>query len=107
VCAVTCRFHPEKADIYPIAMHFAKNECANALMHGWKSVGLAQAFMLLAMYHNPARRWEEERPYVYAGLALRSAHALDRLDEKRLTEYQDRNRPECAHRSGGAAQERA
>lgn len=53
-------------------MHFAKNECANALMHGSKSIGLAQAFILLAMYHNPAKRWEEERAYLYAGLATRS-----------------------------------
>jgi hypothetical protein len=71
VCAITSRYYDERKDLYPVAMHFAKNECANALMHGLKSVGLAQAFILLAMYHNPAKRWEEERAYLYAGLAMR------------------------------------
>lgn len=71
VCAITSRFDEEKKKIYGVAMHYAKNECADALMHGPKSIGLAQAFMLLAMYHNPAKRFEEERGYLYAGLATR------------------------------------
>lgn len=76
VCAITSRYYPEKAEIYPIAMHFALNECANALMHGWKCIELAQAFMLLTMYAHPAKRWEEERSYLYGGLAMRSVCSL-------------------------------
>ena len=76
VCAITSRYYPEKAEIYPIAMHFALNECANALMHGWKCIELSQAFMLLTMYAHPAKRWEEERSYLYGGLAMRSVHSL-------------------------------
>lgn len=54
-------------------MHFAKKEAADALIHGFKSVELAQAFIIMAMYSTPARRWEEDRSWLYAGLAIRCA----------------------------------
>jgi hypothetical protein len=46
-------------------------------MHGFKSVELAQAFILLAFYSQPAKRWEEERGYVFGGLAMRMAIDLN------------------------------
>lgn len=78
-------------------MHYAKNECADALMHGPKSIGLAQAFMLLAMYHNPAKRFEEERAYLYAGLATRYIHMNSHLVTHAHRLIQDRHRLEPAH----------
>jgi hypothetical protein len=77
VCAISSRFHPSKAEIYPIAMHFAKSEASSALIHGWKSVELCQAYMLMAVYGPPARRWEEDRGWIFTGLALRVAMDLN------------------------------
>lgn len=71
VCAVSSRYYREKSEIYPIAMHFAMREAANALIDGWKSVELCQAYILLSTYGVPAKRWEEDRGWLYIGLAIR------------------------------------
>lgn len=52
-------------------MHFAKHSAANALIDGWKSVELCQAYILMSVYAVPARRWEEDRSWLYTGLAIR------------------------------------
>jgi hypothetical protein len=70
VCAITSRYSKAKKHIYPRAMQFAEDECKDMLMHGPKSIGLAQAFILLAMYSNMATR-REDRSYIFAGLAMR------------------------------------
>ncbi|KAF8198312.1 hypothetical protein K438DRAFT_1584084 [Mycena galopus ATCC 62051] len=77
VCAVASRYYPEKSEIYPIAMHFAKHSAANALIDGWKSVELCQAYILLSIYPVPARKWEEDRSWLYTGLAIRIATDLN------------------------------
>ncbi|KAH8813808.1 fungal-specific transcription factor domain-containing protein [Flagelloscypha sp. PMI_526] len=77
ICAVSSRYYPPKAEIYPIAMHFAKHAAANALIDGWKTVELVQAYILMSVYAVPARRWEEDRSWLYTGLAIRIATDLN------------------------------
>ena len=72
VCAISSRYYSKKSEIYPIAMHFAKHSAANALIDGWKSVELCQAYILMSVYAVPAKRWEEDRSWLYTGLAIRS-----------------------------------
>ena len=72
VCAISSRYYKDKSEIYPIAMHFARRAAADGLLNGWKSVELAQAYILLSTYAVPARRWEEDRSWLYIGLAIRS-----------------------------------
>lgn len=72
VCAISLRYS-EKREVYPIAMHFAKSAAANAMIDGYKSVELCQAYILLSIYAVPARRWEEDRSWLYTGLAIRWA----------------------------------
>ncbi|KAJ7486494.1 hypothetical protein FB451DRAFT_1337421 [Mycena latifolia] len=77
VCAISSRYYPEKSEIYPIAMHFAKHAAANALIDGWKSVELCQAYILMSTFAVPARKWEEDRSWLYTGLAIRLATDLN------------------------------
>ncbi|PFH48536.1 hypothetical protein AMATHDRAFT_65250 [Amanita thiersii Skay4041] len=77
ICAISSRYYPKKSEIYPIAMHFAKHSAANALIDGWKSVELCQAYILMSIYAVPARRWEEDRSWLYTGLAIRIATDLN------------------------------
>lgn len=77
ICAISSRYYTEKSEIYPIAMHFAKHSAANALIDGWKSVELCQAYILMSVYAVPARRWEEDRSWLYTGLAIRIATDLN------------------------------
>ncbi|KAJ4490612.1 putative fungal-specific transcription factor [Lentinula aciculospora] len=71
VCGISSRYYTEKSEIYPIAMHFAKHSAANALIDGWKTVELCQAYILMSIYAVPAKRWEEDRSWLYTGLAIR------------------------------------
>ncbi|KAF8264089.1 fungal-specific transcription factor domain-containing protein [Lactarius quietus] len=89
VCAIASRYS-EKPEVYPIAMHFAKSAAANALVDGWKSVELCQAYILMSIYAVPARRWEEDRSWLYTGLAIRIATDLNLhlLPQKRPTTEQ-------------------
>ncbi|CAK5274670.1 unnamed protein product, partial [Mycena citricolor] len=77
ICAISSRYYPEKSEIYPIAMHFAKHSAANALIDGWKSVELCQAYILMSIFAVPARKWEEDRSWLYTGLAIRLATDLN------------------------------
>lgn len=70
VCAIALRYS-DKPEVYPIAMHFAKSAASSALVDGWKSVELCQAYILMSIYGVPARRWEEDRSWLYTGLAIR------------------------------------
>ncbi|KAH9031018.1 fungal-specific transcription factor domain-containing protein [Lactarius pseudohatsudake] len=76
VCAIASRYS-DKPEVYPIAMHFAKSAAANALVDGWKSVELCQAYILMSIYAVPARRWEEDCSWLYTGLAIRVATDLN------------------------------
>ncbi|RDB22039.1 Protein priB [Hypsizygus marmoreus] len=88
ICAISSRYYTEKSEIYPIAMHFAKHSAANALIDGWKSVELCQAYILMSIYAVPARRWEEDRSWLYTGLAIRIATDLN-LHQVSSTKPQD------------------
>ncbi|KAG9077271.1 hypothetical protein FS749_010857 [Ceratobasidium sp. UAMH 11750] len=48
-----------------------------AFVEGWKSVEKVQAFILLATFPAPSRRYEEDRTWIYLGGAIRMAMDLD------------------------------
>ncbi|CAE6434410.1 unnamed protein product [Rhizoctonia solani] len=77
ICAISSRYYTKRPELYTIAMHFAKQSAATALIDGWKSVELVQAYILMSVYPVPARRWEEDRTWLYLGLAIRMATDLN------------------------------
>ncbi|KAF8597278.1 hypothetical protein BDV93DRAFT_562453 [Ceratobasidium sp. AG-I] len=77
ICAISSRYYVKRPELYTIAMHFAKQSAATALIDGWKSVELVQAYILMSVYPVPARRWEEDRTWLYLGLAIRMATDLN------------------------------
>ncbi|KAJ7727299.1 hypothetical protein DFH07DRAFT_851955 [Mycena maculata] len=77
VCAIASRFYTERPDLYPQAMHFAQLAAGTALISGHKCVELCQGYILMSLYPVPARRWEEERGWLYLGLAIRMAVDLN------------------------------
>ncbi|TBU52135.1 hypothetical protein BD310DRAFT_832860 [Dichomitus squalens] len=92
ICTVASRYYKEKPQIYGMAIHFAKAAAANAVIDGWKTVELCQAFALWSVYNPPARRWEEDRAWCYTGIAFRLATELNlsRIPDKFADERQER-----------------
>lgn len=77
ICAVASKFYVPKPELYQQAMHYARLAAGTALIGGRKSVEVVQAYLLLYLHPMPCRRWEEDRSWVYLGLAIRIASALN------------------------------
>jgi hypothetical protein len=71
VCAIASRHFAEKPELYTNLMHYAQLAAGTALISGQKSVEVCQAYILLSLYPMPARRWEDDRCWIYLGLAIR------------------------------------
>lgn len=52
-------------------MHFAMQSASAALVDSKKSVELCQAFILLSIWSLPSLKHEEDRTWLYLGLAIR------------------------------------
>ena len=57
-------------------MHYAQLAAGTALINGTKNVEMCQAYILLSLYPVPARKWEDQRSWLYLGLAIRYSHAV-------------------------------
>lgn len=77
ICAIASRHLPDSQALYPQAMHYAQVAAAEALIGGVKNVEMASAYMLLSLFPVPARRWEDDRSWLYLGLAIRVATDLN------------------------------
>jgi hypothetical protein len=53
-------------------MHYAQLAAGTALITGTKNVEMCAGYILLSLYPVPAKRWEDQRSWLYLGLALRS-----------------------------------
>lgn len=71
ICAVASRFYTQRPGLYQDAMHYARLAAGTALIGGRKNVEMVQAYLILAMNPVPCRRWEDDRSWVFLGLAIR------------------------------------
>ncbi|KAH9929980.1 uncharacterized protein B0H18DRAFT_1117054 [Fomitopsis serialis] len=76
ICAIASRHYCPRPELYQEAMKYARLAAGTALIGGQKSIEAVQAYLLLSLYPVPARRWEDDRSYLYLGLAIRMATDL-------------------------------
>ncbi|KAG8715199.1 hypothetical protein FRC09_016829 [Ceratobasidium sp. 395] len=77
ICAIASRYWIERPELYTVLMHHAKSAAATAITDGWKSLEVCQAYLLLSVYPQPARSWEEDRAWLFLGCAIRLAMDLN------------------------------
>ncbi|GLB40175.1 putative fungal specific transcription factor [Lyophyllum shimeji] len=77
ICAIASRFYSQRPGLYQQVMHYAQQAAAMALISGPKNVEMCQAYILLSLYPVPAKRWEDQRSWMYLGLAIRIATDLN------------------------------
>ena len=58
-------------------MNYACLAAGTAIISGRKSLETCQAYILLSLYPKPARRWAEDRRWMYLGCAIRMATDLN------------------------------
>ncbi|KAH9856553.1 hypothetical protein C2E23DRAFT_865967 [Lenzites betulinus] len=77
VCGIASRFFAERPELYQRSMDCARLAAGSTLIGGQKSVETVQGYLLLSLYPVPARKWEEDRCWVYLGVAIRIATDLN------------------------------
>ncbi|KAI0058645.1 hypothetical protein BV25DRAFT_1829880 [Artomyces pyxidatus] len=73
ICAIASRYDTDRPDLYPTAMEYARQAAGAAFLGGEKRVEVVQAYILLSLYPVPARRWEDDRCWIYLGQGIRMA----------------------------------
>jgi hypothetical protein len=71
VCAVASRYYVARRDIYPLAMDFARDIAGQTLVDGSQSIDVCQAYLIMAVYPTPRKRWAEDRSWLLMGVAIR------------------------------------
>ncbi|KAG8934710.1 hypothetical protein FRC02_009412 [Tulasnella sp. 418] len=87
ICAISSRYHTKKPHLYRVLMHFAKVAASTSLTDGWKSIEICQAYLLMSVYQLPARRWEEDRSWLYLRLAIGMATDLSLHQPVKVTKF--------------------
>ena len=70
VCACAARIDEHYFKIYPALVEVARTCAGNALVQGKKTVADCQAFLLCAVYQTPKKKWEDQRGWLYMGIAF-------------------------------------
>ncbi|KAJ3521872.1 hypothetical protein NMY22_g12132 [Coprinellus aureogranulatus] len=76
VCAISSRHYVSRPGVYPLAMDFARDAAGKGLVEGRQNVDSCQAYLLLAVYPVPKRKWVEDKSWLLMGVAIRMAMEL-------------------------------
>lgn len=71
VCAVSARYYRAKPALYPVAMEFARDLAGLQLVEGSRSVDVCQAYLIMAVYPVPKKKWAEDKSWLLMGVAIR------------------------------------
>ncbi|KAJ7172547.1 fungal-specific transcription factor domain-containing protein [Mycena filopes] len=76
ICATASRFYTLKPNLYPMAHAFAREAAAAALHDGSFGVDICQAYLILAVYPVPKKKFADDRSWLFMGVAIRMAIEL-------------------------------
>lgn len=77
VCTIASKFYSKRPDLHMQCLEVVR-KCAYVIMsRGFKSVEIVQGFLLLSMWQTPAQRFEEDKTWMFSGVAIRMATDLN------------------------------
>lgn len=71
VCAIASRFYSERPELYSQLIYYARFRAGTALISGTKNEEMCAAYLLMQLYPVPAKRWDEDRSWIYLGVGIR------------------------------------
>ncbi|KAF9005589.1 fungal-specific transcription factor domain-containing protein [Cyathus striatus] len=77
VCAVASRYYTARPSMYALAMEFARDAAGKNLIEGRRSLDICQAYLIMAVYPVPKKKWTEDRSWLLMGVAIRMAMELE------------------------------
>jgi len=75
VCAIASRFYTKRPELYAQLIHYAQFRAGTALTSGTKNEEMCAAYLLMQLYPVPAKRWEEDRGWIYLGVGIRHVNS--------------------------------
>ena len=100
VCAIASRFFETgRPGLYEELMTYAQLAAGTALISGPKTVETVAAYILLSLYPLPKRRWEEDRTWLFLGLAIRVATDLNLHQQSTVRPVNERQEREILNRT--------
>ncbi|KAJ7940711.1 fungal-specific transcription factor domain-containing protein [Mycena leptocephala] len=76
ICATASRFYTLRPNLYRQAHAFARDAAAMALIDGSTGVDICQAYLILAVYPMPKKKFADDRSWLFMGIAIRMAIEL-------------------------------
>lgn len=77
VCTVASKFYAKRPELHLQCLQQAKKSAYMIMSRGFKSVEIVQGFMLLCLWNQPAERFEEDKTWLFSGVAIRMATDLN------------------------------
>ncbi|CDS01907.1 hypothetical protein [Sporisorium scitamineum] len=77
VCTVAAKFYERRPDLHAKCLALTRKVAFDVVNRGFKSIEIVQGFLLMALYAQPAERFEEDKTWMYSGIALRMATDLN------------------------------
>ena len=94
VCAISSRHLGRRPELYSLAMDLARDATSRAFFDGGKSIDICQAYLLMAVYPVPKKKWLEDRSWLLMGVAISMAKdlGLDQPPKGDISESEKANR---------------
>ncbi|PWN41980.1 hypothetical protein IE81DRAFT_323983 [Ceraceosorus guamensis] len=77
ICMIGAKFYPKRPELYAKCLLQAQKSAYLIMARGYKSVEIVQGFLLLALWNQPAARFEEDKTWLFSGVAIRMATDLN------------------------------
>ncbi|KAF9053603.1 hypothetical protein BDZ89DRAFT_976137 [Hymenopellis radicata] len=77
ICSTAARYYASRPTLYSSAQDFARDASAKSLIEGPRTIDVCQAYLLMALYPPPKKKWEEDRRWILMGVAIRVALELE------------------------------
>ncbi|KAJ7632544.1 fungal-specific transcription factor domain-containing protein [Roridomyces roridus] len=76
ICTAASRFYTAKPNLYLVAHGLALEAAAVALIHGSIGLDICQAYLILAVYPLPRKKFADDRSWLFMGIAIKMALEL-------------------------------
>ena len=77
ICTVASKFYTRRPDLHQKCLSLVKKVAFDVMSRGFKSIEIVQGFLLLSMWNQPAERFEEDKTWLFSGIAIRMATDLN------------------------------
>lgn len=77
ICTIASKFYKKKPELHKKCLEITRKSAYVIMSRGFKSVEIVQGLLLLSLWPTPSQRFEEDKTWLYSGVAIRMATDLN------------------------------